>query len=61
MFVMETNYVVCEVGNSFLDFFPPGATQPIVVVYFTAIYRALASSRKRLLDHTQGREEAKAR
>jgi hypothetical protein len=36
-------------------FFPPGATQPIVVVYFTALYRALASSRTRLLDHTQRR------
>ena len=34
-------------------FFPPGATQPIVVVYFTALYRALAFSRTRLLDHTQ--------
>jgi hypothetical protein len=33
-------------------FFPPGATQPIVGVYFTALYRALASSRTRLLDHT---------
>jgi hypothetical protein len=32
---------------------PPGATQPIVGVYFTALYRALASSRTRLLDHTQ--------
>jgi hypothetical protein len=34
---------------------PPGATQPTVGVYFTALYRALASSRKRLLDHTQRR------
>ena len=33
----------------------PGATQPIVGVYFTALYRALASSRARLLDHTQRR------
>ena len=33
----------------------PGATQPIVGVYFTALYRALASSRTRLLNHTQGR------
>ena len=32
-----------------------GATQPIVGVYFTALYRALASSRTRLLDHTQRR------
>ena len=36
-------------------FFSPGATQPIVDVYFTALYRALASSRTRLLDHTQRR------
>ena len=35
--------------------FSPGATQPIVGVYFTALYRALASSRTRLLDHTQRR------
>ena len=31
----------------------PGATQPIEGTYFTALYRALASSRTRLLDHTQ--------
>jgi len=31
--------------------FPPGATLPIVGVYFTALYRALAFSRTRLLDH----------
>jgi hypothetical protein len=36
-------------------FSPPGATQPTVGVYFTALYRALASSRTRLLDHTQRR------
>ena len=36
-------------------FFPPGATQPIVGVYFTALYRALAASRTRFLDHTQRR------
>ena len=36
-------------------FFFPGATQPIVGVYFTALYRALASLRTRLLDHTQRR------
>ena len=35
--------------------FSPGATQPIVGVYFTALYRALASSRTRLLDHIQRR------
>ena len=34
---------------------PPGATQPIVGVYFTALYRALTFSRTRLFDHTQGR------
>jgi hypothetical protein len=34
-------------------FFPLGATQPIVGLYFTTFCRALASSRKRLLDHTQ--------
>ena len=38
-----------------LLFSPPDATQPIVGVYFTALYRALASSRTRLLDHTQRR------
>jgi hypothetical protein len=37
------------------NFPPPGATQHIVGVYFTALYRALASSRTRLLDHTQRR------
>ena len=39
----------------FIVFFFPGATQPIVGVYFTALYRALASSHTRLLDHTQRR------
>ena len=34
---------------------PLGATQPIANVYFTALYRALASLRTRLLDHTQRR------
>jgi hypothetical protein len=34
---------------------PPGAKQPMGGVYFTALYRALASSRTRLLDHTQRR------
>ena len=33
----------------------PGATQPVVGVYFTALYRALASWRTWLLDHTQRR------
>jgi hypothetical protein len=42
--------------NEWTNFFsPPGATQPIVGVCFTALYRALASSRTRLLDHTQRR------
>ena len=36
-------------------FSPLCATQPIVGVYFTALYRVLASSRTRLLDHTQRR------
>jgi hypothetical protein len=36
-------------------FFSPGATQNIVGVYFTALYRALAFSRTRLLDHTKRR------
>jgi hypothetical protein len=35
--------------------YPPGATQPIVSVYFTALYQALASSFTRLLDHIQRR------
>ena len=33
----------------------PGATQDTVGLYFTALYRALASSRTRLLDHRQRR------
>jgi hypothetical protein len=36
----------------FNSIFFPGATQPIVCVYFTALYRALASSLTRLLNHT---------
>ena len=50
--------MLIDLINLFLNveiFFPPGATQPIVGVYFTALYRALASSRTRLLDHTQRR------
>ena len=39
----------------FIIFFYPGATQPTVGVYFTALYWALASSHARLLDHTQRR------
>ena len=34
---------------------PPGVTKPIAGVYFTALYRALTSSRRRLIDHTQRR------
>ena len=34
---------------------PSSDTQPLVGVYFTALYRALASSRTSLLDHTQRR------
>jgi hypothetical protein len=42
--------------QAYLPFFsPPGATQPIVGVYITALYWALASSRTRLFDHTQRR------
>jgi hypothetical protein len=44
-----------EVLSSTCFFSPPGATQPIAGVYFTALHRALASSRTRLLDHTQRR------
>ena len=43
---------------AFISYFSPGATQPIVGVYFTALRRALASSRTRLLDHTQRRATA---
>ena len=38
-----------------LEHTPPGAKQPVVGVYFTALYRALASSHMRLLDHKQRR------
>jgi hypothetical protein len=34
---------------------PPLRYKPIVGVYFTALYQALASSRTRLLAHTQRR------
>ena len=36
-------------------FFSPGATQPIVGVYFTALYRALASSFEVSRSHTTTR------
>ena len=39
----------------FFFFSSPCATQSIVGVYFTALYRALAFTRKSLLDHTQRR------
>ena len=39
----------------YTKFFPLALHNPIVGVYFTALYRALASSRTRLLDHTQRR------
>jgi hypothetical protein len=38
-----------------LPLLPWRYTQPIVGVYFTALCRAIASSRTRLLDHTQRR------
>ena len=41
--------------NTYRIFFFLGATRPTVGVYFTALYRALASSHTRLLDHTQRR------
>jgi hypothetical protein len=47
--------VVCPSCIFFFHFFPPGATQPIVGVYFTALYRGSVSSRTRLLDHIQRR------
>jgi hypothetical protein len=51
---IELDKVCKDAGAGFFLFFsPPGATQSIVDVYFTALYRTLASSRTRLLDHTQ--------
>ena len=41
--------------NSVVALPPHSATQPIVGVYFTALYWTLTSSRTRLLDHTQRR------
>ena len=40
---------------SYRTIFSPSGTQFIVGVYFTALFRVLASSRTRLLDHTQRR------
>ena len=45
--------VYCGIPHYKLLIFSPGATQPIVGVYFTALYRALASSHTRLHDHIQ--------
>jgi hypothetical protein len=53
------NYICMHINafaNSVVQYtyvIPPGATQPIVGVYFTALYRNLATSRTRLLDHIQ--------
>ena len=46
---------ICVANVSDQNLIPPGVTQPIVGAYFTALYRALASSRTRLLDHIQRR------
>ena len=46
---------VCVCVYIYIYIFPPGATQRIVDVYFTTLCRALASTRTRLLDHTQRR------
>ena len=53
----HVNHQYCNTEKSFFSFlfFSPVATQPIVGVYFTALCRALASSRTRLLDHKQRR------
>jgi len=45
----------CDVPLPFYLSSLDGATQPKVGVYFTALYRVLASSRSRLLDHIQRR------
>ena len=44
-----------KICKNVLLVFPPGATQLIANVYFTALYRALASLHTRLLDHIQRR------
>jgi hypothetical protein len=49
--IISNEYLLLLFNHS--TFFSPGATKPIVGVYFTALYHALASSRTRLLDHTQ--------
>ena len=55
--ISQLSSVLIETESTLLYslFFSPGATQPMVGVYFTALYRILASSRTRLLDHTQRR------
>jgi hypothetical protein len=49
-YILHTNK--CTNRILYIYFFP-GTTQPIVGVYFTALYRALASLHMRLHDHTQ--------
>ena len=49
------NQLYCTLSYRNSNFFPPGSTQPILGVCFTALYRVLASSHTRLLDHTQRR------
>ena len=51
----DPNWVVTTVSEKYYTSSSPGATQPIVGVYFTALYQALASLCTRLLDHTQRR------
>ena len=51
----ETDLILRNISTYVLISFPPGATQPLVGVYFTALYRVLASSRTRLINHTQRR------
>jgi hypothetical protein len=48
-------YALYNICFSYIIFSPLGSTQAIVCVYFTTLYRALASSRTRLLDHIQRR------
>ena len=50
---LNTSNKICILLIHVFFFSFPVATQPIV--YFTALYRALASSRTRLLDHIQRR------
>jgi hypothetical protein len=41
--------------EALVEFFPLLALQPTVGLYFVALYRAIASSCTRFLDHTQRR------